>query len=186
MRFLVRLIPKGEGGQAFLSTVRSLAKSVLAEARNPKWTSYRALEIDIFVPSAGDFSLFLAALEPLARIEFSKNLSEAPPHKPKNELIEEARAYFNSERYWEAHETLEAVWRNAAGEEKRYLQGLILVCAAFVHHQKREEEVALGVLRRALRQLSFGKDSYHCIKVEALRKHADEVLASKNFRSFGI
>jgi hypothetical protein len=186
LRFLVRLIPKGEGDPAFLSTVRSLAKSVLAEARNPKWTSYRALEIDIFVPSAGDFSLFLATVEPLARIEFTKNLSEAPPHKPKNELIEEARAYFNSERYWEAHETLEAVWRNATGEEKRYLQGLILVCAAFVHHQKGEDGVALGVLNRAAKQLFHEGDSYHGIDSESLKNRVDHVLGVGRFEAFRI
>ena len=126
VRFLVRLQPKRGQGPTFLPLVRSLAESVMAEARNPKWTSYGALELDIFAPSKSDFELFLAAVEPLARLEFSKNLSEAPPHKSKQELIEEARGYFNAERYWEAHETLESVWRSATGEEKRYLQGVIL------------------------------------------------------------
>ena len=186
MRFLVRLWPKAGQGPAFLPLVRSLAESVMAEARNPKWTSYGALEIDIFAPSAGDFQLFLAAVEPMAKIEFSMNLHEAPPYKSKEGLITEARSFFNSERYWEAHENLESVWRNSAGNEKSYLQGIILVCAAFVHHQKREDEVALGVLRRALKQLSYLEDSYHEIKVDRLRKNTEEVLASKKFEPFRI
>ena len=186
MRFLVRLQPKEGQGPSFLPIVRSLAESVEGEARNPKWTSYGALELDIFAPSEADFQLFLAAVEPVSRVEFSRDLNVAPPHKPKEEAIEEARAYFNSERYWEAHEALESVWRGAAGEEKALLQGLILVCAAFVHHQKREEEVALGVLRRATRQLSYSASSYFGIKVDELTKHASGILADNRFRVFRI
>ncbi|MDG6901199.1 MAG: DUF309 domain-containing protein [Nitrososphaerota archaeon] len=186
MRFLVRLKSKREGGAVFLALVKSLAESVMAEARNPKWTSYGALEIDIFAPTAEDFELFLAAVGPMAETEFSKNLSEAPPYKPKEALVDEARGYFNSERYWEAHETLESVWRAAAGDEKSYLQGLILVCAAFVHHQKREETVALGVLRRASRQLSYGANHYFGIRVDALKKNVDGILAAGRFEVFTV
>lgn len=186
MRFLVRLNPRGERAPTFLPLVKSLAESVVAEARNPKWTSHGALELDIFAPSVSDFELFLAAVEPLAEVEFSRNLSETPPYKPKDELIEEARGYFNSERFWEAHETLESVWRSAAGEEKSYLQGLILVCAAFVHHQKREEGVALGVMRRATRQLSYGAASYHGIDVQLLKSRAAEILEKSRFETFRI
>lgn len=158
----------------------------MVEARNPKWTSYGALEIDIFAKSAGDFAVFLAAVEPLARVEFSNDLNVAPPHRTKKELIEEARGYFNSERYWEAHEALESVWRTAAGEEKRYLQGLILVCAAFVHQQKAEGEVALGVLRRASRQLSYGIDPYYGIGVEKLNNRVRRILSNGRFQVFSI
>ena len=186
MRFLVRLRPNEGQGAAFHPLVKSLAESVLAEARKPKWTSYGALELDIFAPSANDFALFLSTVEPFARVEFSRNLGEAPTHKSKEELIEEERGYFNSERYWEAHETLETVWRNAAGKEKSYLQGLILVCAAFVHHQKREEAVALGVMRRAAKQLAYDVESYHGIKVERLKNRADEILANGRFEVFRV
>lgn len=186
LRFLVRLKPKGEGGAVFLALVKSLAESVMAQARNPKWTTHGALELDIFAPTANDLALFMAAVEPMADIEFSKNLSEAPPHKSKEALIEEARGYFNSERYWEAHEALESAWRTTAGDEKSYLQGLILVCAAFVHHQKREEVVALGVLRRASRQLSYGANHYFGIKVDALKKKVDGILATDRFEVFRV
>jgi hypothetical protein len=170
----------------FLPLVKSLAESVMAEARNPKWTSYGALELDIFAPSPNDLELFLAAIEPLAEVEFSRNLSEAPAHKSKEALIEEARRYFNSERYWEAHETLESVWRSASGKEKLYLQGLILVCASFVHHQKREHEVALGVLRRAAKQLDYGAASYHSVNVKRLKKQVDGILDAKRFENFRV
>jgi hypothetical protein len=180
------MLAKGKGGPAFLTTVRSLAKSVMAEARNPKWTSYGALEIDVFARYPGDFALFVAAVEPLARVEFSRDLSVAPPHKAKKELVEEAREYFNSERFWEAHEALETAWRNAQGGEKRFLQGLILVCAALVHHQKREEEVALGVLHRAAAQLSYGTDPYFGISVDGLRTQVQKILSRGKLEVFSI
>ncbi len=186
MRFLIRLKPKEGGGPAFLGAVRLLAKSLIAEARNPKWTSYGALEIDVFANSESDFALFLAAVEPVAEVEFSRNLSEAPPPKSKEALIEEAREFFDSERYWESHELLESVWRNLAGEEKRYVQGLILVCAAFVHHQKGEDSVALGVLARANRQLSYDGEDYHGISVGRLRREVEAILKEGRFHLFRV
>jgi hypothetical protein len=186
LRFLVRLLPQNGGGTKFLDSVRALARSVMVEARNPKWTSYGALEIDIFARSKEDFALFTAAVGPLAEIEFSRNLNEAQPHMAKEETVAEARAYFNSERYWECHEVLEGLWRNVEGEEKLYLQGLILVCAAFVHHQKREDQVALGVLARANKQLSYGRASYHGIDVVRVKEEVRAILGSKRFRVFRI
>jgi hypothetical protein len=186
LRFLIRLLPPRAERVPFLALVRSIASSVLLEVRNPKWTSYGALEVDVFPKSREDFALFLAALEPVASLEFSRDLNEAPPHKSKAELVAEAREYFNSERYWEAHETLESVWRNASGEEKRYLQGLILVCAAFVHHQKGEKQVALGILRRAAKQLSHEGDSYHGIAVKSLKSRVDETLGTGQLRVFKV
>ena len=183
---MVRLQPNEKDGPVFLSLAKSLAESVMAEARNAKWTSYGALELDIFAETEKDFELFLAAVEPLAKVEFTRNLNEAPAHKSKEELIEEARRYFNSERYWEAHETLESVWRTSNGIEKTYLQGLILVCAAFVHHQKNEEEVAIGVLRRASRQLDYSAGHYYGIKVRELKDRAEAIISSRKFEVFRV
>ncbi|MDV3243835.1 MAG: DUF309 domain-containing protein [Nitrososphaerales archaeon] len=181
----MRLKPAAED-PAFLGTVRSVAGAVMVEVRNPKWTSYGALEVDVFANSPNDFALFLAAVEPLATVEFSRNLHETPPSMTKEALVEEARAYFNSERYWESHENLEAVWRNLAGEEKRFVQGVILVCAAFVHHQKREEAVALGVLRRAAEQLSYGEENYYGIDVARLQSEVGRILALGRFQVFRL
>jgi len=178
------MLPKDRGGPTFLTTVRSLAKSVMAEVRNPKWTSYGALEIDVFARSRADFSVLLATVEPLARIEFSRDLNVAPLHRTKEALVAEARQYFNSERYWEAHESLETLWRGAEGEEKSYLQGLILVCAGFVHHQKGEDQVAHSLLRRAAKQLSYGIDPYYGIQVESLKKHVNRIVGSGRFEVF--
>ncbi len=185
MRFLVRLV--GElPRERLLLAVKTVARSVGAEPRNPKWTSYGALELDIFCPTRADFDLFLLAVKPLARSEFARDLNAAPPHKTEKELFSEAREYFNSERYWESHEVLEGVWRLKQREEKRFLQGIILVCAAFVHHQKGEDEVALGVLRRAADQLDYPTPEYGGFSVPELKSHVQEILRSRRFSNFRV
>ena len=61
------------------------------QRQHPRWTSYGALEVDVFTASAQDFQVFLAAIEPLSKVEIFKNLDEVPPFKPRR----------NSERgYW--------------------------------------------------------------------------------------
>ena len=169
MRFLLRAVPKEPDRPTFLSSVKALAKNIGARATHPRWTSYGGLEVDIFAASAQDFELFTSVVEPLAKVEFTKNLDETPPFQSREKIIEEAIGYFNAERYWECHETLERVWRPAKGEERLLLQAIILVCAAQVHEQRGETDVALGIYKRALPQISWTEKSYHGIDVPRLR-----------------
>lgn len=185
-RSLIRLVPDEGERPAFLAAIKAVGGSLGAAVRHPRWTSYGALEVDVFTPSVQDFELFVATLEPLAKVEFTKNLDEVPPFKPKEEVLEEAVRYFNSERYWECHETLESVWRPAKGEEKRLVQGIILVCAALVHEQRGEPDVALGIYRRALPQIAWPERRYNGIDVPALRKHVEKSLALGKLSPFRI
>jgi hypothetical protein len=186
MRYLIRMIQLNGPGDGLLSSVKAVAKSVGVDARNPKWTSYGALELDIFAPSKASMDTFLVATEPLGRMEFWRDLNVTPQYKIEEELFLEARRYFNSERYWECHEVLEGAWRLSSGDEKRYLQGIILVSAAFVHHQKGEDDVALSVLRRALKQLDFAAPRYHGIDASSLRRRAESIVSSGRFETFRI
>ena len=185
MRFLIRL--RGRVPQAdLLGACRALARELGVEARNPKWTSYGALELDIFTPGRPDFELFVAALGPLAEPEFTHDLNVAPAFRPEGELFSEARALFNSERYWECHEVLEGVWRKREGDGKTLLQGMILVCAAFVHHQKGEDHVALGVLERGVRLLGPPALSHGPSWVERLKANSEDVLDRGRFFCFEV
>jgi uncharacterized protein len=186
LRFLTRLSSSGPGRSEFLQSTRAFARAVGADVRNPKWTSEGSLEIDVFVPTANDFQLFISALGPLYHVEFVHDLNVAPPHMEEDELVAEARNYFNSERFWECHETLEGLWKVKGVDEKRFLQGVILVCAAFVHHQKGEEEVAMGVLRRASAQLEFSQENYHGIDVGQLKARVSRILEDAAFTPFSI
>ena len=173
-------------GERLLAAARTVANTVGASLRNPKWTSYGALELDVFTPGRADFELFVSAVGPLAEVEFTKDLNVAPPYEAEPRLFDEARRLFNGERYWECHEVLEGVWRTKQGAEKSLLQGIILVCAAFVHHQKGEERVALGVLERAVRQLDFPEREYGGFDIPALRRKADDIIQRGKLVNFRV
>ena len=186
MRFLVRLAGSDFPKDKMLTSVRALGRSLGADIRNPKWTSYGALELDIFCATEADFKLFLTVAGPLFKTEFVHDLNKAPTHQSEDQLFAESRDYFNAERYWECHEVLESVWKIKQGDEKRLLQGIILVCAAFVHHQKGEEEVALSVLRRAAKQLEFRSPKYAGIDLPSLRENVRRLLEKKHLSNFRV
>ena len=186
MRFLFRAVPHIHDRPSFVRAIRSISKTLGNDLRNPKWSSYGALEMDSFAPTAADFQLFISAISPLCDVEFTRDLNVAPEFKPEPELFAEAWGYFNAERYWEAHEVLEGIWRGKSGEEKSLLQGIILVCAAFVHHQKAEDSVALGVLRRCRKQLEFGAEEYDGLQLSILRQKVDSILSSERISEFRV
>ena len=187
MRYLIRIVQRGGPGDRFLSSIKVMANSVGVDARNPKWTSYGALELDIFAPSKADMDAFLAAAEPLGTLGVLEGFERrAPATRPKRSSSPRPASYFNSERYWECHEVLEGAWRLKSGDEKRYVQGIILVCAAFVHHQKSEDEVALSVLETSVKQLDYGAQRYNGIGVNSLRRRAERIVSSGRFETFRI
>ena len=128
----------------------------------------------------------MSSVEPLARVQFQTNLNEAPPHMTDTELFADARELFNSERYWECHEVLEGKWRTLSGEEKALVQGIILVCAALVHHQKDEEDTGIGILRRAVGLLVWNDKKYGGFDVSAMRNNVESILASGLFSVFRV
>ncbi len=86
------------------------------------------------------------------------------------------RRYMESERFWEAHEILESVWRR---NRDRGLQALILYAAALA---KAQEGILDGVLRILERIRARGETSIvniDCARTQALRilegKRADPV-----------
>jgi uncharacterized protein len=186
MRFLLRIIPSGPDVGSATRIIRGIASSIGGKAVNPKRTSYGALEMDVFVQSREDFDIFMAAIEPLGEIEFYRDLQEAPRFLPTADAVAEAVSLFNTERFWEAHEVLESLWRAAQGDEKRLLQGLILVCAAFVHEQKDEERVALGVAKRSLPLLSWTDRKYQGIDVDSVQRTLAGMVADEKLSLFTL
>ena len=53
-----------------------------------------------------------------------------------NGRFDRAVVYFNAAAFFEAHEDWEELWHDAEGDERRWLQGLIQVAAAFVHFER--------------------------------------------------
>jgi predicted metal-dependent hydrolase len=65
---------------------------------------------------------------------------------------------FNSRKYFEAHEALEAVWLKTEGDRKLFLHGLIQIAAAFHHHGRGNPAGCRSLLEKGLRKLErFGR-----------------------------
>ena len=186
MRYLFRLAPYDRDTESAVRLLRGIASSVGGRAVNPKRTSYGSLEMDVFTQSRQDFDLFLAAVEPLGRLEFFRDLQAPPQFLPKSQAVAEAVSLFNGERFWEAHEVLESVWRTSTGDEKRLLQGLILVCAALVHQQKGEDGVAVGVAKRAVPLLVWPLQEYYGVRLTRLKATLEREIEGERLSVFRI
>ena len=84
-------------------------------------------------------------------------------------LAEGLRCYKNGE-FFLAHEHWEGIWLKCDGEEKRFLQALIQMTAAFHHLQRKNFRGAESLLRAALRRLDSFPAAYGGIAVEDLRE----------------
>jgi hypothetical protein len=78
---------------------------------------------------------------------------------------------FNEHQFWHAHEAWEQLWLVAQGEEKRFLQGLIQLAAAY-HHVKR------GTMRGAVRLFDAALTKLDSFPDEHLGVHRGEAVAA--------
>jgi predicted metal-dependent hydrolase len=85
-------------------------------------------------------------------------------------LWEGLRCYKNEE-FFLAHEHWEGIWLACEGEEKRFLQALIQIAAAFHHLQRENFRGAESLLRAALRRLDSFPAAYGGIAVNDLRQN---------------
>lgn len=75
------------------------------------------------------------------------------------EKIAEGIRLFNSGKFFEAHEALEAVWLKTESDRKRFLHGLIQVAAAFHHRAQRNPAGFQSLLEKGCAKLDgFGSE----------------------------
>lgn len=60
---------------------------------------------------------------------------------------------FNAQRYYEAHEAWEDIWRPATGATKLFYQGLIQAAAALLHYDRQNGRGAKLCIDNALKKL---------------------------------
>lgn len=108
-------------------------------------------------------------------------------------IIQKVIQSFNAERYWEAQETAETLWnRSKNPDKKNVIQGLILVGAALVHHQRNEDHVCLSILKRALLKLEAleripaGERAFLSIDIESLLGDVKDMVAEKKARDIKL
>jgi uncharacterized protein len=76
----------------------------------------------------------------------------------------------NSGNYFEAHEVLEDVWREAPVDEKKFWQGLVQVAVALHHHSTGNLVGAKSVMARAARNLGPCSSEWQGMKIGELKK----------------
>ena len=89
---------------------------------------------------------------------------------PENEL-QNGVALFNAGRFFDAHEVLEDVWREAPRHSplRRHLQGMVQLAVAFHHQSKGNHVGARSVLERAVRNISGADSSFPDLDLDRLR-----------------
>ena len=94
------------------------------------------------------------------------------------EQLEQGINFFNSGRYFEAHEVWEGMWREEQGPLRLFLQGLIQA-AVGLHHLSRNNPVgAQSQLAKSLAKLSQYPAETERIDVVRLRRELEEIVAN--------
>src|ERR687896_625777 len=146
--------------------------------------SKRYIEFDTSISEGMDVKTIIARIESIAPLSGYEEIIER--HMEKDKAIERAVQLFNDERYWEAHEVLEYVWKNATGTEREILNGIILVAAAFVHDEKDEPDVCISILQRAKSKLDRTSDKYYGIDIIKIVELLSDIINTGHVRRFTI
>lgn len=87
----------------------------------------------------------------------------------KDRLYQAGLEAFNSGQFFEAHELWEDVWRETPEPNKRFLQGLIQVAAAFHHYSRQNALGTRKLLQAGLLKLEAFPDAHLGLEIEPLR-----------------
>lgn len=185
-RYMIHLQNKSyspKDATTLLYRARSLAGDPEIIVRDTR-VSKKYIEFDASIPDEIKVEDIVGRLESIAPLSSYEHIVER--HMEKEEGIRHAVKLFNDEKYWGAHEALEGVWKNASGQEKDLLNGIILVAAAFVHDEKDEQEVCLSILRRAQRKLDSGSGNYYGIDIDRMATLVSDIINSGRIERFTI
>lgn len=183
MIYLENVSYKPKDAQSLLSRARELVSDKTVIIRDTR-VSQRFIEFDISIPENKKIEEITGNLLPIAPLLQREYISDKKLEK--DDAIKHARNLFNTEKYWGAHEVLESVWKNSYGNEKALLNGLILICAAFVHDEKNESEICISILKRAMMKLERANGYYFGIKLDEVKNRISEIVKTGNIEHFII
>ena len=147
--------------------------------------AHNFIELDLSLEKKENLDKVLNLLKKISSIKEIIEVKER--HLSKAEAIERAIVLFNDEKYWWSHEALEMVWKKASGQEKQLLNGLILICAAFVHFQKNEDNICFSILERSMAKfLNIQDSNYYGININKIKTIIREILENKKIITFKI
>ncbi|WOV93123.1 MAG: DUF309 domain-containing protein [Candidatus Nitrosoabyssus spongiisocia] len=136
----------------------------------------KCLEFDVSIPD-GTIESLIIGLKSIGSLDNSRLIIECDMEK--DSAIQDAKYYFNNERFWECHEALEWVWNHSTGIEKTTVQGIILVAAAFVHYQKAENDICISIFNRALEKFVNSPVIYEGINIDVMKKLVTNMIHSE-------
>jgi uncharacterized protein len=100
-----------------------------------------------------------------------------------NGALAEGLRCYHSEEFFAAHEHWESVWLSCVEPEKRFLQALIQVTAAFYHLQRGNRAGAVSLLESAMLRLDSYPADFAGLNVasiqESLRAWVDALAAGE-------
>ncbi len=184
-RFMVHLENKSfepMDAKPILRQARSLCSGIDATVRDAR-VSKKYVEYDITVP-ADEIGEIASRLKPIGPLDHAQLIVDASIEK--EDAVNLGISRFNDERFWEAHEVLEGVWKNALEGERDLVQGIILVAAAFVHHQKFEDRICISIMARARDKLANSGGAYFGIDIDRLRAKISEIIDAGAVATFAI
>ncbi len=161
---------------------RKLCSKINVVIRDVRISS-KHIEFDISA-SKDILNEFVIKLKPIGNCSNISNITEKKIEKIN--AIERGIYYFNKEYFWECHEILENVWKQCHNEEKNIIQGIILTAAAFVHHQKNENDICISILGRALKKFVNFNKYYYRIDIQILKKNIIKITSTGNVVLFMI
>lgn len=85
---------------------------------------------------------------------------------------------FNAKEFFEAHETLEALWIETEGEEKNFYKGLIQCAVAFVHLERGNFKGARKLFRTACGYLASYLPEYGGVDTKQLMTDFENFFAA--------
>lgn len=96
------------------------------------------------------------------------------------EALDHAVALFDRQRFFEAHEFLEWIWKSddIPEDDREFWKGVTQVAVGLTHAQRGNAKGAVTLLERACRYLAPYPSRYHGIDAEALSGAAQRMVAS--------
>jgi len=85
---------------------------------------------------------------------------------------------FNAEKFFDAHESWEAIWLTAPEPDKTFLQGITQVSAAFHHYGQGNSTGAESLMQKGLLKLEQFPADYREMKLGQLREQLRVWLAA--------
>lgn len=161
---------------------RELCSDIGASVRVARVAS-KFVEFDVSVEKE-KFDSVVEKLSSIGKLDNARHVVEEEIEKEQG--IKDGIFYFNNERFWEAHEAWEGVWKKCYGSEKEVIQGIILVAVAFAHSQKNDDTIGLGMFGRALEKIGDFKGMYHNIDVDKIREQITHMRKTGKITRFQV